>query len=659
MIKFPIKNGICLFNLRCKQKRMRMRSLLLFTLTMAGGLLAGAQQTYFSCDFENGIPEGMSLYDQDGNEPSTDMKALGFAVGTPWITVDDGAGGKAACSTSWYRTAGQSDDWMVTPSIEVTSPTAVLRWRAKAVDKDYRDGYAVYVSTEGNSPDKFDRSAPALSVKSETADWTSRELPLAEYAGKKIWIAFVNNSRDKSRLLIDDIYAGVPSVLEIHSTLPRVVSAVGDLEITGEITNTSDADITGYTVKYNIGNDFEGEQSFDNTIKAGRTRTFSIITDYEIGKNETIDYEVTVECKGDAASDKGKVSAYTRRIVAEEVTGVWCAYCIRGMVAMAQMKQDYGDSFLGIAVHGGSAKWEDPMAMQEYTDWLFSGYNMSGYPHCTVNRQMSTTGDPANMPTYYRKALATENFIGIGLDADVDATAGKITAKTDIFTAKDLEDVDYRLAYLLIENDVHNGEVLYDKDGNPSEYNGYEQNNNVYSGSGESMGGYEDLPTIIPGAQMTYQDVARYISPDYNGIEGSFPTSLVEGEKASHEFTFDIPESVMKKENTELAVMLINRKTASVLNAEVLPLKKFFMPEGITETSMNTCDLRISATAAGFAFVSAAGIEAVTLYGTDGMRLAEASVNGAYTEVTVERGRMVIARVTLSDGTCVTRKLTR
>ena len=44
------------------------------TACVATCLTAAAQQNFFSCDFSEGFPEGMSLFDVDGNEPSTDMK---------------------------------------------------------------------------------------------------------------------------------------------------------------------------------------------------------------------------------------------------------------------------------------------------------------------------------------------------------------------------------------------------------------------------------------------------------------------------------------------------------------------------------------------------------------------------------------------------------
>ncbi len=103
------------------------------------------------------------------------MKNTGFATGIPWIAAEsDKDGNVAACSTSWYRTPGKSDDWMVTPAITVGSKRAVLRWRAKAGDKDYRDGYSVYISDRGNAPEDFDKSSPVFTTEAEKAVWTER-----------------------------------------------------------------------------------------------------------------------------------------------------------------------------------------------------------------------------------------------------------------------------------------------------------------------------------------------------------------------------------------------------------------------------------------------------------------------------------------------------
>ena len=124
--------------------------------------------------------------------------------------------------------------------------------------------------------------------------------------------------------------------------------------MSGNVYNTSDKEINGFTVKYSFGEGYTYTHQINKTIKPGANNSFRIDSPISISKNETLDYTIQVECGGSEAADSGKVSAYTRRIVAEEVTGVWCGYCIRGIVAMREMKEFYGDSFLGIAVHAGS-----------------------------------------------------------------------------------------------------------------------------------------------------------------------------------------------------------------------------------------------------------------------------------------------------------------
>ena len=125
-----------------------MKKLITLSALLGLSMSLHAQQTYFSTDFEQGMPESFTLYDLDGRTPSTDMGNLGFAVGTPWIvTLEEGTNNHVAMSTSWYKNAGQSNDWMVTGAINVTSEKTVVSWRSKAYDKTYRDGFSVYVFT--------------------------------------------------------------------------------------------------------------------------------------------------------------------------------------------------------------------------------------------------------------------------------------------------------------------------------------------------------------------------------------------------------------------------------------------------------------------------------------------------------------------------------
>ena len=273
-----------------------MKRFLLSTYLLLSFFGAFSQQVYFKCDFSDGIPETMSLYDIDGNEPSVDMKNLGFEVGIPWVIADpDNDGNLAACSTSWYKTAGKSNDWMVSPAMTVTSEKAVVRWKAKAGDNDYRDGYMVLISENGSDPENFNVDEPVFSVSAEKSQWESHEVSLAPYVGKEINIAFVNNSKDKATLYIDDIIVGIPSSLEIKSALSRVVTQTGKITVSADITNTTSEKIERFTVKYSFdGGDIVSEE-MDKSIGAGRTVRINFSSPISIEKNQTLPYTLWVE----------------------------------------------------------------------------------------------------------------------------------------------------------------------------------------------------------------------------------------------------------------------------------------------------------------------------------------------------------------------------
>ena len=628
-----------------------MRHNLLFSLAAAAFLPALAQQTNFSCDFSNGFPEGVGLYDLDRCEPSVDMKNLGFDIDIPWIVAADKDGNMAAVSTSWYRVPGTSDDWMVLPAATVSSPQAVLRWKAKAGDRDYRDGYSVYISEKGDTPDDFDRSAPVFSIASEKAAWTDHEVSLADFIGKTVYIAFVNDTKDCSTLWIDDIMVGVPACLEVTSMIPRVVEKAGVITVSGHVSNTSVSDIDGFTVSYRFGDGEIYTETIDKKVKAGGTNSFSFDGEVSIAKNETLSYQLTVEANGETSSTEGKVSAYARRVVAEEVTGTWCGYCVRGIANMEAMNDEYADSFLGIAVHNGIEGWEDPMAFPEYTDWLFDKFNMGGYPHCAVNRQLTNTGDPGNLYYYYNQVMQRDHYIGLGLTAEVDAGSRTLKAHASLFSARDIEEANLRLCYVIIENDVHCDDVAYDEQGNPLKYNGWEQNNYYAGGGMGEMGGFEDLPGTIPGADMWYQDVARYISDGFEGIEGSVPAQIREGEEVIHEETIAMPETIRVDANTELAVLLINSKNGEIVNAEKFSLRDFFDPDGVDTVQADACGISISARDGRIVAASASSIVMLKVFSADGRCVAsyDGNADTAQLDINGLRGPHIILAVA-ADG---------
>lgn len=185
--------------------------------------------------------------------------------------------------------------------------------------------------------------------------------------------------------------------------------------------------ITSYKVGYRI-NGETYEQEFDGTLEPGKKTDFVLDKKFNISRNQTSEYEVWIKSGTDSTGVKGRVSAYPRKLVSEEVTGTWCGYCVRGIVAMKEMNEKYPDSFIGIAIHCSSAAWTDAMSfgVEDYHDLLFSRCNLSGYPRCVYNRNTMYSIDPGDMETYYKQIMDNStNNCGIQLNASYDeATNG-------------------------------------------------------------------------------------------------------------------------------------------------------------------------------------------------------------------------------------------
>lgn len=530
-------------------------------------LAAKAQNTYFATGFDEGIPSSFTLHDNDGRTPSTDMQKLGFAVGTPWITTEEGdEGNKVACSTSWYKNAGQSDDWMVTGAIAVESDKATLEWRSRASDKDYRDGFSVYISEKGTDISDFDKAAPALRVTKETFEWTKHSISLAEYKGKTIYVAFVNDSKDKTCLYLDDLFAGVPSSVGIKA-LDRVSRLYGDVPVNAIVSATGDKAINGFTVGLRYGST-TSEQHFDQTLKPGEETSVALDAKMAIQRNATVPYELWIKAEGDSTGVSGKVSAYPWKIVVEEVTGTWCGYCVGGLATMKTMNEKHPDTFVGIALHNSTPTWPDAMAagVEDYHDALFSRMGFSGYPNCVLNRNSMFNVNPTQMETYHNAILnSMKNNCGVQLQASYNAQTGMIEASTDIYFTENVDGSKYGLAYVLIENNVHR---THEELGIPeNQASGYDQNNYYAGGGYGPMGGFENLPSTVPAEQMWYDDVARKIYPDFDGYRSVLPEDAKEGEKYTDSRSLDIPSNVLERENVELAVLLLD-KNGIVANAD-------------------------------------------------------------------------------------------
>jgi hypothetical protein len=484
-----------------------------------------------------------------------------------WIRLQFDANTIVAASTSYYSPAGKANDWLVSPPISIPAGSTVgLSWAAVAFDSEWSDGYKVYISTTGNQISDF-TTQPVFSVSEENPSLTYRYVPLSAYAGKTIYIAWVNDSYDQFILGVTDITIGA-SKFSISPDIPTYVQT-DEVTVKGTLTNLLNP-ITSFTAHYTVNGETYSQQFNNLNIAGGTKYSFQFDRKISLPNGGSAAYEVWVSTDGYTTPKKSGLVArvaeqYLRKIVGEEATGTWCGWCPRGAVYMAYMKNTYPD-FLGIAVHN-----DDPMEVTEY-DAAVSA-KVAGYPSGLINRTIEA--DPSNFEYYYNQLRNSPTPVKIKLSAKfTDKTKNRIVANIQSdFAVNYTNTADFKLSIVVSENNVK---------GTSS---GYAQSNYYSGGSYGTMGEYASLPATVPASQMVYQDVARALFGTFNGFEESIPKTIAIGSPVNYTYTFDLPSSVSNVDNIEVTAFIIDSKTGEILNGDRVAAS------GITVTAIQEIQL--------------------------------------------------------------------
>ncbi len=117
--------------------------------------------------------------------------------------------------------SGQSNDWLISPLLELPAEDAGMRLFVKSYVAEYGlEKYNILVSETGSNPEDFEiigetREAPADS-------WTEVTVDLSDYAGKSVYIAIQCVSEDAFIFMVDDIQVSRPAGNESGSLSPRM-----------------------------------------------------------------------------------------------------------------------------------------------------------------------------------------------------------------------------------------------------------------------------------------------------------------------------------------------------------------------------------------------------------------------------------------------------
>ncbi|WP_281642529.1 Omp28-related outer membrane protein [Hoylesella loescheii] len=239
----------------------------------------------------------------------------------------------------------------------------------------------------------------------------------------------------------------------------------------------------------------------------------------------------------------------TCRVVFEDYTATWCQYCPRATAIMEYLTKKHPNDFIGIAVHQG-----DPMSIGGYKSPVVGRI---GLPYVWSSRTEKIGGNTGEES--YQRVKARGAVMDIDVKAQWDASGKAIKVQSTTTFRTNLPKANYALAYVVIEDGVHNANW-----GQANAFNG----ETGLLAENKEFGPFVKEDRVVYG--LKYNHVARTFLGIDNGLAGSLPNKVVADQAIKHEATFNgIGRSwtAQNKNNLRVVVMVIDNTTHNIANA--------------------------------------------------------------------------------------------
>jgi len=228
-----------------------------------------------------------------------------------------------------------------------------------------------------------------------------------------------------------------------------------------------------------------------------------------------------------------------RKVLVEEWTGTWCAYCIDGAVVIDELEEAFDDNVIPIAIHDG-----DPM---EFQDSLRIGFSASAYPMAIINRKsFSETYDYTNEAvdrsswiSIVGEEINSYSPVEVVINHDWNSETRTITADV---TANyvDHSAGDARLILMIIEDSLSNTGSDW------AQANGYDDTpGHPYYGAGNSVNEFQ------------HRHVLRdYVESSCFGVDGIIPHLVAIGSSYSYTFSYELPSDFNENQISLVAAVV-------------------------------------------------------------------------------------------------------
>lgn len=515
-------------------------------LAVASVFQLSAQTEYWKADFAGGkFPSGVSVesYTSDAI-PSSLYRNIDVAK--PWSVVS--VNGKyAALSPSHTRLSSPVSNVFTSPYFEVTDADAILRWEGRSILPGFPECYNIYYRVEGQKGINL-----LYSVEAEEEIWTPRAVSLAKLNGKKIQILFECCSDNKFLLGIADIWAGVPSDVNLSAVdqTKRFVANGDTKEITVSMVSTgaTPSDVTLVFTTPDGSVELPPAQWGASSVEIGEWFTVSAPVSFPADAKS--DYTVKAKTGGGLitlASGTVRSSRYERTLLIDEGTGMWCNNCPEGILELEKLQHTYGDQVAIIATHA-----KDVFMQTNY--WV----NLQWYdiPRMMANRVRANNGATIAKiePSFDLPTAGNLNVTSI----DITGNKAKISGNAEFGFDFDNSNGRYGLGYV----------ITYD-------FRRYVFEKDYYQENACSMPKFEQyyfLPSKIPSDLAVINHINFDGEYGFNPVPDLLPTSISEGSQYSFSFDIKLPQLAPAWKNCHIVAFILDTETGEVLNATQAPV---------------------------------------------------------------------------------------
>lgn len=561
-------------------------------------------------------------YEGDHRTPLALQQSWGFnADNTPWnfSTHDiEGDSNYYATSHSLYAPSGESDDWMMTPQLRIPADgKALLQFYAMKLNKAKDDHLWIYaIPEERNIAYLNDANMAVLKNEAELIDeitdlnasedgintanyWKHYSYKLDKYAGKDIYIAFVNKNNNQSCVFVDNVSVEREILYGIgFSNDDRVVN-LNEIALKGNFTiKTKDfasgaislvlKDAEGNEVSRIEWPNISGTSIVDRPIPMNFPNALPLTVGIENN------YTITINFNGKDTNNepyvrtevyKGSIFNLafrpTKRVVLEELTGTTCPNCPQGIISIDACVRQYKDQFIPISIHAYDGDALGPQ-FAPYAQFL----GLNGAPSARINRI-----DGIFYPMYGYNNKMYYDLKEEDLWYNIVAAELEKPALCDIAVNATLSDDKKNINFTTSVKYAINAEeqtslfFVVLEDGIPDI-----QENNFANSDAEGLGewGLNGMYGTYYAYPVIHNDVVRSIVGDtFAGSLGLLPSTFEAGkEYTTDEYYCRVPDSVIDMDNLKIAAILIDTQKGTIINADVAKLSA--KPSGIESVSSNT-----------------------------------------------------------------------